>query len=307
MESFGFVPWGAFEPWIGQITCFGWFASTAAKCPTAVWAGGVTGRDTPRPEKQPQCVCFSGPCPPTPAQVNVPLSSASLGALYTGASRLPALLSASPGLLWSGGLAIPPRGSSSPWGPVFVEGSGPCQPIFLSTLSPRPPSLLLWSRSLSCPRCSPLAGHVISRPSQLCCVSAWLSSSPPSSRLPLEPCSGPWALLLGFLGLDLLSRSLPFIWPLQASSWGHVLPRSLLGDFLSHQEGAPSAGVQSPRACFPLLPCVLLCAEPPSPPQGWSVCSSSRGRRLSPGVHRAAAAPCSAIRALAPWPSHPLL
>lgn len=231
--------------WVGRITCFGWFASTAAKCPTAVWAGVVTGRDTPCPEKQPQRVCFGGACPLTPAQVNAAPSSASLGALCTGASRLLAPLSASPGLLWSGGLAIPARGSSSPWGPVFVEDSGPCQPIFLSTLSPRPPSLLLWSWGLSCPPLLPTSWPCAQPPSQLRCVSAWLSSSPPSSRLPLEPRSGPWMLLLCFLGLDLLSRSPPFIWPPQASLWGHILPGSLPGDFPSHQGGALSAGVHS--------------------------------------------------------------
>ena len=107
--------------------------------------------------------------------------------------------------------------------------SGPLLP------TPAPHRLAMCSAPFSASLCLSLA--VI--------LSSWLSSSPPSSRLPLEPRSGPWALLLRFLGLDLLSRSPPFIWPLQASLWGHILPGSLPGDFPSHQEGAVSAGVHS--------------------------------------------------------------
>lgn len=242
------------------------------------------------------------PVPPTPAQVNSPPSSASLGAVCTGASRLLAPLSASPGLLWSGRLATPPRGSSSPWGPSLL--SGPCQIIFLSTLSLRPPSLLLWGQGLSCPPLLPTDWPCAQSPSQLRCVSAWLSSSPPSSCLLLEPHSKPWALLLGFLGLDLLSRSPPFIWPLQASFWGHILSGNPSGE-LPVTPGGHSLGRSSQSS----LHRPVCCSAPslPHPPQGRSVCSSSRGRWLSPGVHGAAEAPCSALRELAPWPSHPLL
>ena len=266
----------------------------------------VTGQDTPCPEKQPQRVCFGGACPLTPAQVNAAPSSASLGALCTGASRLLAPLSASPGLLWSGGLAIPARGSSSPWGPVFVEDSGPCQPIFLSTLSPRPPSLLLWSRGLSCPPLLPTGWPCAQPPSQLRCVSAWLSSSPPGchpllpvpvSRLSLAPGRG-------------RSSSASWVWtcsreahpssgPCRHLSGGTSCP----GAFLVTSHHTRRALSLQEFTVFPepaSLCCPVCCSaqsRPPPTPQGRSVRSSSCGQWLSPGVHGAAAAPCSAIRA----------
>lgn len=120
---------------------------------------------------------------------------------------------------------------------------------------------MLWSGRLATPprgSSSPWEPYLLSGPCQ-------------SSCLLLEPHSEPWSLLLGFLGLDLLSRSPPFIWPPQASFWVHILSGNLSGELPvtpgGHSLGRSSqSSLHRPVCCSapsPLPPRAGVSALPP--------------------------------------------
>ena len=158
--------------------------------------------------------------------------------------------------------------------------------------------------TLPCPPLLPTGWPCAQPPSQLRCVSAWLSSSPPGchpllpvpvSRLSLAPGRG-------------RSSSTSWVWtcsreahpssgPCRHLSGGTSCP----GAFLVTSHHTRRALSLQEFTVFPepaSLCCPVCCSaqsRPPPTPQGRSVRSSSCGQWLSPGVHGAAAAPCSAI------------